>query len=216
MFTSIAPTSTFARQDQVPDSKLPHMWIGFIFAMAFFVAEIIEVVRGHEGSEVTLPTLLVGIAGWIYWLFCVYRLHKVLEDMTRGSYQNTPGWAVGGHFLPFYNFYWLFKWPSDFSSFLNSRGEAARMISGALVGIALLVSVLLLRLVDGAIGLAAIFGIGVYLNQKLGDYTAELRQRLPEMQPPPPDFNSFRPHQNQGESVRTATPEVVESANPQP
>lgn len=73
-------------QEHQPESSLPHVWVGFLFALAFLVAEFVEVFTGNEEATVTIPTLLIGIGGWVYWLFCVYRMHKVLEELTGGGY----------------------------------------------------------------------------------------------------------------------------------
>ena len=45
---------------------------------------------------------------------------------------------------------------------------------------------------DGAIGLALIFSVGMYMSSKLRRHVAEIKPLTPEMLPPPPDASMFR------------------------
>jgi hypothetical protein len=93
--------SSLETKDNLPETKLPHVWLGFIFVFLFFASEIIEAFQGYE--RIGPFTLLSSLGGMIFWLFCVYRFHKVLNEMN-SSYPISPGEAVGKHFIPFYNF----------------------------------------------------------------------------------------------------------------
>jgi hypothetical protein len=140
------------------------MWVGYIFALAFLVAEIAEVIADPDGG-VTLLDQVIVLGGWLYWLFCVRQLHEILANATNGSYPITPGKAFGHHFIPFYNFYWVVKWPYEMAKFVNHRSPSQRMSKWA--GLFVLASILLRLLVDGALGLAVMFSVGIYLSRRL-------------------------------------------------
>jgi hypothetical protein len=154
-----------------PISRLPHVWVGFLFALAFFLAEVIEVTGGNV-SGLGPYTIMSAIAGWWYWLFCVHRFHKILGELSphvdgEPTYQTTPGKAVGYHFIPFYNLFWIFKWPSELVRYVNSQDSSAQMISGGILGTCLLLGSLLSRLLDTAIGISLTFGVGLYIAGQL-------------------------------------------------
>jgi hypothetical protein len=158
--------------------KLPPMWIGFAFAFGFLVAEGYEASIGRAERLGPL-TLLIGFAGAIYWLFCVHRFHRAVNHVafpdrlseSGTTYPYSPGTAVARHFIPFYNFYWVFKWPSTMVRFIREN-TSVRMASGGFLGL-LLFSALLLRALDGFFGLSMLFGVGVYFNAKLRRVLAE-------------------------------------------
>jgi hypothetical protein len=181
--------SDLPQQDQPATSSPPWVWFGFAFAIAFLVAEFIEVFLEKDQESFRLVFVMIVLAGWAYWLFCVHRFHKIMAEMTRGRYPIQPGEAVGKHFIPFYNLYWLFVWPSTLSSHLNQAGQV-NMLPGALIGFGLLVS-LLLRYVDGGVGLAVTFSVGLYISARLRKHMKLVRGTAPELLPPPPDPRMF-------------------------
>lgn len=176
-------------QDQPAVSSAPWVWFGFVFAIAFLVAEFTEALLDLDKESFQLTFVMIVLAGWIYWLFCVHRFHKILAEMTRHRYPIQPGEAVGKHFIPFYNFYWLFVWPSTLSSHLNQSGQV-NMLPGGLIGFGLLIS-LLLRYVDGAVGLGLTFTVGLYISAKLRKHMKQVKGTAPELLPPPPDPRMF-------------------------
>lgn len=192
MFTSIAETP----QEQVPTRSLPRVWVGFLFAFAFFFLELVFVImtfqqeEGPSDAEWALAIGFIGLPGMIYWLFCVHRIHKILAEMTQGRYPISPGEAALKHLIPFYNLYWIFKWPGEFSDYLN-RQRRVKMISGSLVGLMLLLSLLVYRLFDGAAGMAAIFGLTMFMSSKLKAHIKELKGLTAEQLPPLPDPRIF-------------------------
>ena len=81
--------------------------------------------------------------------------------------------------------------PLALSNHINSR-DRVRMVSGALIGFLLLLS-LLLRYVDGALGLALTFSVGLYISAKLRRHMKFFAVMPPEMLPPsPPDPRVFQ------------------------
>jgi hypothetical protein len=115
-----------------------------------------------SAREVTYLDWLLYLGGFVYWLFCVHRFHKVLAEATAGKYPISPRDAVGYHFLPLYNLYWIFYWPNTLARFVNERNSPPRMVVG-LAGGLLLAGFLACRL-DSALGLTIIFSVSVYLK----------------------------------------------------
>jgi len=170
--------------DRPARSSPPWVWFGFIFAFAFFVVEVLEIVMELDSKAVQPLFVLIVLAGWLYWLSCVHRFHKILAEMTDNRYPIAPSEAVGKHFIPFYNLYWLFAWPSQFSTHLNNS-KHVRVVPGAVLGLLLLLS-LLLRFFDGAFGLALTFAVGLYISAKLRSHMRSIQGVPADMLPPPP------------------------------
>lgn len=160
-----------------PLPRLRPIWIGFVLAFGFLVLEIAEVANGDTSGKVGVLGILIGVACWIYWLSCVQRFHAILNQLApyavgQSTYPITPGRAVGYHFIPFYNFYWVFKWPLEISRFVQESSPVP-MISGAVPGLFLFLGLVLARLFDGFVGFSLIFGVGLYISRKLRLVMAE-------------------------------------------
>lgn len=170
-------------------TRFPIVWIGFAFALIFFFAEFLLLLPGFDERQLTPIFLLIVILGIAYWLFCVYKLHKIMNEIAPQGYAISPGEAVGKHFIPILNAIWLFQWPSEMTNYINDRGRVP-VISGKLIGLFLLLSVLL-RFVDGAVGLAATFGVTMYLAAKLKHHVKLGEAVDPTLLPPPPAPDLF-------------------------
>lgn len=178
--------------DELPAKSPPAwVWFGFVFAFVLFVGEVLDALLDLNHEMFRLVLILVLLAGWFYWLFCVYRFHSILRELSRNHYPITGPEAIGKHFIPLYNFYWLFKWPDAFSKYINRRARV-RMVSGGLLGGLLLLSVLVSRFFDSAVGLAGIFTVGMYMSAKLRRHMELVKGLAPGMLPPPPDASMFR------------------------
>lgn len=70
------------------------------------------------------------------------------------------------HWIPIYNLYWVFKWPSEIATFVNWRMQSPAM-KGPIAGLLVLLAVLVGRFVDGAIGLVLLFSSGFYISKYL-------------------------------------------------
>lgn len=186
MFNSITEPPV---SEQVPKSSPPWVWVGFLFAGAFLMIEILFVALDLDERSIDLFLRLILFAGGIYWLACVYKIHKILEELTRRRYPYSPIGAALRHFLPFYNIYWLFKWPMELEEYVASKGRV-KMIPGAVIGVLLLLS-MLLRMLDGAIGLAVTFGVTMYVSNKLKAHVKSMQGVTPDMLPPLPDPRIF-------------------------
>ncbi len=83
-----------------------------------------------------------------------------------GCFQpDTLARAVGFHFIPFYNFYWIFKWPKEIAKFVNWRLRAPVM-KPVPVGVAVL-GALVLRILDPGFGLILLFFPMSYVSECL-------------------------------------------------
>src|SRR5688500_12613151 len=201
MFTSI--TDTAVTEAPVKSSP-PWVWIGFLFAGAFFMIEVLFVILELEETAINGVLTLLMIGGWIYWLVCVHRIHKILAELTRNRYPISPGEGALKHIIPFYNLVWVFKWPAQLSDYINRRGRV-KMISGHVIGAMLLLS-LLLRMVDAGFGMAFIVGVTMYVSNKVKQHVKTGQGITPDQLPPLPDPNIFsRP-------IETATAPVQQVA----
>ena len=192
MFPSITGSTgpEAQRIERVPTSSPPWVWIGFLFAVAYLFIEIVLVIVLTEDEPLLQLAGVVGLPGMIYWLFCVHRIHKILAQLSHGHYPHTPLEAALKHIIPFYNFYWIFKWPGDLSDYLNRRGRV-QIISGAVIGVMLLLSLLTYRLVDGAIGMAGLFGVTMFISSKVKAHVKAVKGITPDQLPPLPDPRIF-------------------------
>jgi hypothetical protein len=187
MFNSITDPGV---SERVPKSSPPWVWVGFLFAGALFFIEVLMVVLELDEQAITPFFILITVSGWIYFLVCVYKIHKILDEMARGRYPISPGEAAGKHIIPFYNFYWLFKWPGELSNYLSSKGRV-RIIPGSVLGLMLLLSMLILRFFDGAIGLAFVFSVTMYISHKVKAHVKAIQGVTPDQLPPLPDPRMF-------------------------
>ena len=170
-------------------SSLPSVWFGFVFVAAFLIEATLMVALEQDESGGTLVLILIALVGWIYWLFCVSRFHKILGEISRNRYPITSAEAAWKHFIPFYNFVWIFRWPASMSDYLN-RQERVKMVSGNLLGLFLLISALIGRFFDGSIGLTGTFLVGMYISAKLRKHI-ELIGPSEDRLPPPPEPGLF-------------------------
>lgn len=177
-------------EEQVPKSSFPWVWIGFLIAGAFLFIEIVFVFVFPEDPEVMLILGLLGLPGMIYWFFCVHRIHKILAELSRDRYPITPMEAALKHIIPFYNLYWVFKWSGEFSAYMNRRGRV-QMISGGVIGAMLLLSLITARLIDGAFGMAGLFGVTMFISSKLKEHVKAVKGITPDELPPLPDPRIF-------------------------
>jgi len=160
-------------------TKLPRLWVGYILAVVFLIAEIAVMLKGN--LEFLLTT--VGLVSWVYWLYCVYKFHDVMERIPGYRHPIASNRAVAMHFIPFYNFYWTFKWPKEIATFVNWRIQA-RSMNGAVVGVLVLLAVIIMRAVDGFLGLLLLFRAGVYISRRIGRALSAPPVPASAMEPP--------------------------------
>jgi len=147
---------------------MPKLWIGYLLAGATFVGEIVAVSRNPQlAQEVKfeVPPLEIFLPAFVtrvYWFVCLYRYHKILVAVTRGAYPISPAKAVGFHFIPFYNFFWIFHWPTAIAQFVNERLGAPAM-RGWVLGVGVLGAFLCQVFLDPGFGAALLFLATSYL-----------------------------------------------------
>jgi len=145
---------------------LPKIWIGYLLCMATFIAAAIVVANHPEIIEgqpyIPLPLFLLGFVSFVYWLVCVHQLHMVLAHVPGWKHPISPARAVWFHFIPFYNIYWLYKWPSEVARFVQSA-LGGQGIKPRNAGIFVLLSYALSILLGGGLFLA-FFALSLLTN----------------------------------------------------
>lgn len=168
---------------------LPKIWIGYLIGFVTLIAENVAAGQHPEIADGTLivPPLylfLPAFIGAVYWLVCVYQYHVVMNQMPGWQHPISPGKAVGYHFIPLYNLYWVFKWLQEIARFVNSTlGRPA--MKPLLLGGAILMA-LLLRFLDAGIGMLLLFLVTAQVSAYLRQALATSAARRAPMEGPPP------------------------------
>jgi len=88
------------------------------------------------------------------------RLHLSLPQNSRGdsgyTHPFSPAKAVGFHFIPIFNFFWIFAWPSAIADFVNAR-LGAPLMRGWVVGVGIIAAALSQIFLDAGFGVALLF-----------------------------------------------------------
>jgi hypothetical protein len=148
--------------------RLPQIWIGYLIGFATIIAEFVAAAMQPELPKAffVIPPVYVflpAFVGFVYWLVCVHRYHLILADIPGVKYPVSPARAVGFHFIPVYNFYWLFKWPQVLAKFINVRLGRPLMKPGG-VGFAVLTAFMVRFIVDAGLGLILLFVTASYIS----------------------------------------------------
>ena len=175
---------------------LPRLWIGYVLGAATLVAEMVAIELHPElakGGSLNLPLylFLALFVGWIYWLVCVYQFHQVMARIPGWRHPISPGRAVGFHFIPFYNLYWVFRWPAEIARFVNVRMQKPLM-KPYLVGAAVFAAVLVRLVLEPGLGLILLFIAASYISECLKRALA-----LPPPEAGAPPGRSESPHEEQ-------------------
>lgn len=105
--------------------KYPNPTYGYIVGVLSLSIVIIGAFFEQGKTDVNIKyalvsaLVLVALSGAIYFAVCVYRLHKIASIVTAGKYPVSASKAAWFNFIPFYNIYWMFKWPGELAHFLN-------------------------------------------------------------------------------------------------
>src|SRR5580692_4263845 len=150
------------QQAQLP--PLPQLWVGYLLGLATVVAELVEGPQQHTPESASImdfriPNLylfLLIFVGFIYWLVCVYRYHVVMQHAPGWKHSISPARAVGFHFIPLYNLYWVFKWPQEIARFVNWRfGQS--VMKPQMVGLMVFGAFVMRFLFDPGLGIILLF-----------------------------------------------------------
>ena len=164
---TVPPPSNLWGKDAAP--ALPTLWIGYALAVALLVIEDFDPTLNlaFRLDAVGLrPLYLFPCLAWVYWLYCVYKFHDVMAQIPGYNHPITPWRAVGMHFIPIYNLYWVFKWPSEIATFVNWRKQEPAM-KGWVAGVLVLAAVLVFRFFDPFMGIILVFSAGEYISYEL-------------------------------------------------
>jgi hypothetical protein len=179
------PNSSLDKESmQALSKKDAPIWVGFILAGAALLFGLIDVfTQGGYGPRQQTWSSIFNLAYAVYFLVCLFQLHNRLQTATKGAYPISPGKAVGFHFIPFYNFYWIFKWPAEITKFINTQAKSKRYFTGmgglCILG-ALLVGLIPIPtggrgsfiMLGGFIYGFVLFGVLYYLDNKLRYYAS--------------------------------------------
>ena len=185
----VSPNESSGQQMQ-PQTlpPLPQLWVGYLLGLATVVAELIEG-SNHASdpppTDFPIPNLylfLLMFVGGVYWLVCVYRYHVVMQHVPGWKHPISPARAVGFHFIPFYNLYWVFKWPQEIARFVNWRFSQPVM-KPQMVGLMVFAAFLMRFLFDPGLGLILLFLATSYVSGCLR--RAFALPQLPTAMPPP-------------------------------
>jgi hypothetical protein len=163
------PVPSPARIPADPPLAMPKLWIGYILALVTFFGEIIAVSRHPEIAkqvEFGVPPLEIFLPAFVaraYWFVCIYRYHKILAAIPGYVHPISPAKAVGFHFIPIYQFFWIFKWPAAIANFVNTRLHAPAM-RGWVLGVGFLGALLCQILLDAGFGVALLFLSTTYIS----------------------------------------------------
>ena len=80
-------------------------------------------------------------------------------------YPVTPYMVAIGHFIPLYNLYWFYKWPSELMRFVSQNGEPGR-IRRSWPGVVLFAAIGMCS-VSPELGITVLFALGVYLTRSV-------------------------------------------------
>ena len=146
---------------------LPATWIGYILAVVYFIAEMVEKEGSATPVDKTQSFLLpIGLSIYLHWLYCVYKLHLAMAKARRYLHPITPGKAVIYHFIPLYNIYWTFKWPSEIVKWLN-KVSISKQLSKGWPGFCLFLGILSERFISVALGIVIMYGVITYLANEI-------------------------------------------------
>jgi len=172
-----------------PLPPLPKIWIGYVLGIVTLVSELVAVSLHPEiaNGALMVPPLylfLPAFIGAVYWFACIYQYHVVMSHIPGWRHPISPAKAVGFHFIPIYNVYWIFKWLQEIARFVNSSLKRPAM-RPLMAGGAILVA-LLLRFLDAGMGMLLLFLATSYVSTCLRPAIAAFAAPQPVPPEPPP------------------------------
>jgi hypothetical protein len=150
---------------------LPQLWIGYLLGVATIITELIAVslhpnMTAGGPFDIPLYFFLPIFIGFVYWLVCVYKYHVVMQHIPGWTHPISPARAVGFHFIPIYNLYWVFKWPQEIARFVNWRFHRPVM-KPQMVGLMVFAAFVMRFLFDPGLGLIMLFFAASYVSRCL-------------------------------------------------
>ncbi len=163
---------------------LPRIWVGYVLAALCFFCDFAGWVEESSGTRDTLfgMGLFFSMAAWVYWLFCIHRLHQILRRASQSTYRIGPWKAVLLLLVPFFNWYWRIRLCNQMATFVNTNNSMLRMKKWWAGGFMLAGTIL------GTLALAppiectslrwfVLFGVAQHLTRKIR-HTVKFRQAI--------------------------------------
>ena len=149
---------------------MPSIWGGLaltLFSAGTLIALFASGTASEEGLSTSVSLLIQALVflPWVYWLYCVYKFHDAIDAVSGYNHPISGARAVAFHFIPFFNLYWVFKWPSTIARFVNWRMQQKAM-HGWIAGLAMLLALILFQLLS-VFGLVAVYLAGFYIERHL-------------------------------------------------
>ena len=153
--------------EEVGTPEPPKIWVGFVLVFLLFVGEIIHFgVYDSEEVKFSIYVTPLMVACLLYYIHMIRRIHNIMNVISVDNYPISTAKALGFHLIPLFNIYWLIKWPSVLSKYVVSNSNI-KMIPGFVVGLFLLLSILVIKIVDGAIGYLFLFATMTYVTTRV-------------------------------------------------
>jgi hypothetical protein len=92
-------------------TSLPKMWIGMIIASTCLLFQLVQA---------DMIVFMLSVVGTCYWLFCIHRIHTVLDEYTLAAYPISPRRAIGFYLIPVFEYYWVFYWTRAITKFIDT------------------------------------------------------------------------------------------------
>ncbi len=154
--------------------RLPFAWPGYVLSAVSLLAAMLSLADANQFADAHGIFLAADAAVMVYWLFCMYRLHKILRIASEKQFPLSPGWAVVRFFVPVYSMVWSYQWPNRVARFLKGR-RGDLQINLRWPGVIVLAGTFL-----GIFGFKGflLFPVITYLNRRIG--------QVVELETPPP------------------------------
>lgn len=111
------------------------------------LSTILLIVGAVKKEMGIIPFASILVVYWmIVWLVLLYKAWASIQD---GHARTTPGKAVGFHFIPLYNFYWIFQaywgFAKDYNSYITRHGiTTSRLPEGLFLSVCILTLIIML------------------------------------------------------------------------
>ena len=129
--------------------RLRPLWIGLLMLVVGFFL-FAAAARTADAQMAKGLAAVFFFPGFVYYFMVVHRTVRVLRAQPGWSMRYTPASAVWQHFIPFYGFYFLYRWPRDVDNFIHWRlGTQSRVGLWTFLGV---LAGFLLRYFDGFVG----------------------------------------------------------------
>ncbi len=182
-------------QRSISDMSFPKIWIGYVTGGASVVLSMILIfLKPDQQSDFTPLTgflaavmLIALLTGVVYWFMSVHRLHEILLEATNQQYPISAGQATWLQLVPFYNIYWMFKWPAEAADFVNTTA-GSKILGKYRYGWMLLAATIIGNIFNGAhllIGFSILGHIGNGVQKALENKTLPVQTEQKEKYPTP-------------------------------